>query len=81
MRYRTHIRSKAFRQKFVMTMVAGVSIFMVHTIESSITRALSSGFSVGASLNGENLFDVSVAIWDDPQSLSDGTGDMLPHRK
>ncbi len=38
------------------TMVAGVSIFTFRTIESPITRALSSGFSVGASLSGENLF-------------------------
>ncbi len=41
-------------------MVAGVSIFMFRTIESPITRALSSGFSVGASLSGENLFDVLI---------------------
>ncbi len=40
--------------------MAGVSIFMFHTIESPITRALSSGFSVGASLSGENLFDVLI---------------------
>ncbi len=39
------------------TMVAGVSIFTFRTIESPITRALSPGFSVGASLSGENLFD------------------------
>ncbi len=42
------------------TMVAGVSIFTFRTIESPITRALSSGFSVGASLSGENLFDVPI---------------------
>jgi len=41
-------------------MVAGVSIFTFHTIGLPITRALSSGFSVGASLNGENLFDVLI---------------------
>ncbi len=34
------------------TMVAGVSIFTFRTIESPITRALSPGFSVGASLSG-----------------------------
>ncbi len=34
------------------TMVAGVSIFTFCTIESPITRALSSGFSVSASLSG-----------------------------
>ncbi len=39
-----------------MTMVAGVSLFTFLTIESPITRAHSSGFSVGASLSGENLF-------------------------
>ncbi len=33
---------------------------MFRTIESSITRAFSSGFSVGASLSGENLFNVLV---------------------
>ncbi len=42
------------------TMVAGVSIFTFRTIESPITRALSTGFSVGASLSGENLFDVLI---------------------
>ncbi len=42
------------------TMVAGVSIFTFCTIESPITRALSSGFSVGASLSGENLFDILI---------------------
>ncbi len=42
------------------TMVAGVSIFTFRTIESPVTRALSSGFSVGASLSGENLFDVLI---------------------
>ncbi len=42
------------------TMGAGVSIFTFRTIESPITRALSSGFSVGASLSGENLFDVLI---------------------
>ncbi len=41
-------------------MVAGVSIFMFRTIESPITRALSSGFSVGPSLSGENLFNVLI---------------------
>ncbi len=51
------------------TIVAGVSIFPFYTIESPITRAFSSGFSVGASLSGENLFDgngravFSVAQW------------------
>ncbi len=35
--------------------------FNVPTIESPITRALSSGFSVGALLSGENLFDVTFA--------------------
>ncbi len=44
-----------------LTMVAGVSIFTFHTIES-ITRALSSGFSVGASLRWENLFDVLIEM-------------------
>jgi len=33
---------------------------MFRTIESPITRALSSGFSVGASLSGENLFNVLI---------------------
>ncbi len=42
------------------TMVAGVSIFTFRTIESPITRTLSPGFSVGASLSGENLFDVLI---------------------
>ncbi len=42
------------------TMVAGASIFTFHTIELPITRALSSGFSVGASLRGEKLFDVLI---------------------
>ncbi len=41
-------------------MVAGVSIFTFHIIESPITRTTSSGFSVGASLSGENLFDVLI---------------------
>ncbi len=44
------------------TMVAGVSIFTFRTIESPITRALSSGFSVGASLSGENLFDALIGM-------------------
>ncbi len=44
------------------TMVAGVSIFTFHTIELPITRALSPGFSVGASLSGENLFDVLIGM-------------------
>ncbi len=44
------------------TMVAGVSIFTFRTIESPITRALSSGFSVGMSLSGENLFDVLIGM-------------------
>ncbi len=44
------------------TMVAGVSIFMFNTIESSITREVSSGFSVGASMSGENLFDVLIRM-------------------
>ncbi len=39
------------------TMVAGVSIFMFRTIESPITRALSSGFS-----GGENLFNVLIGM-------------------
>ncbi len=34
--------------------------FHVRTIESPITRAVSSGFSVGASLIGENLFYVLI---------------------
>ncbi len=42
------------------TMVAGVSIFTFHTIELPITRSLSSGFSVSASLSGKNLFDVLI---------------------
>ncbi len=42
------------------TMVAGVSIFTFRTIELPITRALSSVFSVGASLSGENLFNVLI---------------------
>ncbi len=42
------------------TMVACVSIFTFRTIESPITRALSSGFSVGASLSGENLFNALI---------------------
>ncbi len=42
------------------TMVAGASIFTFHTIELPITRALSSGFSVGAALSGEKLFDVLI---------------------
>ncbi len=32
----------------------------IRTIVSPITRSLSSGFSVGASLSGENLFDVLI---------------------
>ncbi len=40
------------------TMVAGVSIFTFRTIESPITRALSSGFS----LSGENLFNVLIGM-------------------
>ncbi len=44
------------------TVVAGVSIFTFLTIESPITRAVSSGFSVGASLSGENLFDVLIGM-------------------
>ncbi len=40
--------------------MAGVSIFTFCTIESPITRVLSSGFSVGASLSVENLFDVLI---------------------
>ncbi len=35
------------------TMVAGVSIFTFRTIELPVTRALSSGISVGMSLSGE----------------------------
>ncbi len=42
------------------TMVAGVSIFMFRTIESPITRALSLGFSLGASLSGEKLLNVLI---------------------
>ncbi len=42
------------------TMVIGVSIFTFRTIESQITRAPSPGFSVGASLSGENLFNVLI---------------------
>ncbi len=52
------------------TSVTGVSIFMFRTIESLITRALSSGFSVGASLSGENLFNVLIGMEEqcfDPQ--------------
>ncbi len=44
------------------TMSAGVSIFTFRTNESPITRAFSSGFSVGASLSGENLFDVLLGM-------------------
>ncbi len=44
------------------TMVAGVSIFTFRTIESPITRALSSGFSVGVSLSGENLFSLFIGM-------------------
>ncbi len=44
------------------TMVAVVSIFTFRTVESPITRALSSGFSVGASLSGENLFNVLIGM-------------------
>ncbi len=44
------------------TMVAGVSVFTFRPIESPITRALSSGFSVGTSLSGENLFDVLIGM-------------------
>ncbi len=43
-------------------MVAGVSIFTLRKLESPITRVLSSGFSVGASLSGENLFDVLIGL-------------------
>ncbi len=42
------------------TMVAGVSIFTFRTIESSIIRAPSLDFSVGASLSGENLCNVLI---------------------
>ena len=38
------------------TMVAGVSIFTFRVIESPITRAHSTGFTVGVSLSGVNLF-------------------------
>ncbi len=52
-------------------MVAGVSIFMFHKIESPITRALSPGFSVGVSLSEENLLYLlngravfsSIKVW------------------
>ncbi len=40
--------------------MAGVTIFTFHTIESPITRSLSSGLSVSASLSGKNLFDVLI---------------------
>ncbi len=40
--------------------MAGISIFTFRTIELPITRALSSGLSVGASLSGENLIDVLI---------------------
>ncbi len=59
----------AFYLRIVYLRMAGVSIFPFHTIESPIPRAFSSGFSVGASLSGENLFDgngravFSVAQW------------------
>ncbi len=51
------------------TMVAGVSFFTFCTIESPITRILSSGFSVGASLSGLNLFDLlKERCFDPPHS-------------
>ncbi len=40
--------------------MAGVSIFTFRTIESPITTALSSGFSVGALLSVDNLFNVLI---------------------
>ncbi len=61
--------------------MAGVSIFTFRTIESPITRALSSGFSVGASLSGENLFDVLIGMEElcfDPQ-LCRITVSQLPY--
>lgn len=45
-----------------LTIVAGVSICTFRTMESPITRALSLGFSVGASLRELNLFDVGTDI-------------------
>ncbi len=42
--------------------MAGVSIFTFRTIESPKTRALSSGFSVGVSLSGENLFYLLIGM-------------------
>ena len=42
------------------TMVAGVSIFTFRVIKSPITRAQSTGLSVGVSLSGENLFNVVI---------------------
>ncbi len=44
------------------TVEAGVTIFTFCTIETPITRALSSGFSVGASLSGENLLNVLIGM-------------------
>jgi len=43
-------------------MFAGVSIFMFCVIESPITRALSTGFSVGVSLSRENLFVMVIRM-------------------
>ncbi len=54
------LKDGATKSSHLETMVAGVFIFTFRTIESPITRALSSGFSVGASLSGENMFDVLI---------------------
>ncbi len=65
------------------TMVACVYVFTFRTIESPITRALSSGFSVGASLSVENLFNVLIGterLLEDWQgsSIPDGGGKIIP---
>ncbi len=60
------------------TMVAGVSIFTFRTIESPITRALSPGFSVGASLSGENLSGVLTRDYAASQSPSCPAAQALP---
>ena len=40
-----------------LTMVVGVDIFTFLKLESPITRALSTSFSAGALLRGENLLE------------------------
>ncbi len=52
--------TKAFSLGFFFSLAACWLAVSFRKIESPITWALSSGFSVGASLSGENLFDVLI---------------------